>query len=211
MSNQHTGYKQLVKSYPILTDQMNKKRLEVILRHLTNVLESAIAGDVAEFGCYSGTTSLFIRRLMDMEQNSGRTFHVYDSFNGLPQKTIKDASVAGSEYVAGELKASKRQLIKHFKQAGLKPPAIHKGWFNKLTSKDVPGQIVFAFLDCDFYNSIYDCLTLVWPNTVIGGEVVIDDFNKSNLPGVTRAITDYFAGTDISVRHECDLAIIKKT
>jgi O-methyltransferase len=54
-----------------------------------------------EFGCYVGTTSLFIRRLLDQTGEGTRPFHVYDSFEGLPPKTQADASAAGADWQAG--------------------------------------------------------------------------------------------------------------
>ncbi len=204
-----TSYKKLVRSYPILTKQMTKKRLEIILRELNTVIEADIPGDIAEFGCYSGTTSLFIRRLLDTWEEP-REFHVYDSFSGLPPKSIEDASVAGSDFKAGELKVSKRDLIKNFKKANLKLPIIHKGWFSELKEKDVPTKIAFAFLDGDFYDSIIDSLTIVWPRLNAKGKIIIDDFGKSNLPGVSRAVGDFFKNKEVNLKHEQDLAIIKK-
>ena len=204
-------YKQLIKDHQILTDQMTKKRLEVILRQLEATIERQVPGSIVEFGCYSGTTSLFIRRLLN-EFSEERQFHVYDSFGGLPQKTIEDASVAGSDFKAGELKASKRELLKNFKKYSLKPPIIHKGWFSDLKDKDMPSEIAYAFLDGDFYNSILDSLEPTWPRLVSGGLIVIDDFGKSNLPGVTRAVEDYFdQKKNFRLRHERDLAIIQKS
>lgn len=209
MSNLKT-HKRLIREHKILSDQMTKKRLEVILRQLEETLLKQTPGEIVEFGCYSGTTSLFIRRLLD-EHAPDRQFHVYDSFGGLPQKSIEDASVAGTDFKAGELKASKRDLVKNFRKQNLKLPVIHKCWFADLKSKDVPAEISFGFLDGDFYHSILDSLELVWPRLSQGGTVVIDDFGKSNLPGVTRAVDDYFkAKANFKIKHEQDLAIIEK-
>ena len=133
--------KNLTKIYPIISEQMSLKRLQIILKELaTLIFINNQPGDIVEFGCYSGTTSLFIRRLLNLAEknNNQRTFHVYDSFEGLPAKTIEDASVVGSNFKAGELKSSKRELIRNFKKAGLKTPTIHKSWFSNLKSKDMP-------------------------------------------------------------------------
>ncbi len=202
-------YKQLIRNYPILSDQMTKKRLDIILRQLEQILIKNIPGSIVEFGCYIGTTSVFLKRLINQHDPS-ISFHVYDSFKGLPHKSIKDASVAGSGFRSGELKASKRQLLKTFKKSQLKPPIIHKGWFNELKDKDIPSEIAYAFLDGDFYSSISDSLELVWPRLVTGGNIVIDDFGKSNLPGVSRAVEDFFKDRPAKIRHEQDLAIITK-
>jgi len=210
MSDLPSESKNLIRDYPIISDQMTKKRLTIILRCLALTLEQNIAGDIVEFGCYKGTTSLFINRVMNLSNASTKELHVYDSFDGLPAKTIKDASVAGSDFKAGELKTSKRDLVRNFKKAGLKPPHIHKGWFDELKDKELPSTIAFAFLDGDFYRSIVDSLGLVWPRLANGGMVVIDDYQKSNLPGVTRAIEDFFTNKSVKIQHQQNLAIIIK-
>ena len=199
----------LSRDYPVISEQMTKQRLEVILRQLANVLNKNIPGDVAEFGCYVGTTSLFLRRLLDAT-GSDKQFHVYDSFSGLPAKTIKDASVAGSDFKAGELKAAKRELVRNFRHASLKPPVIHKGWFSELEEKEIPDVLAFVFIDGDFYSSIMESLERVWGRLSKDGVVLIDDYKRSNLPGVTRAVEDFFQNIDVSIRHEKDLAIIRK-
>ena len=119
---------QLLRSYPIISDQVDERELRVLLRELERLLRAGCQGSVVEFGCYVGTTSLFIRRLLDAYQHAG-AFHVYDSFAGLPEKSAQDASAAGEQFVAGELAATRKGFLQQFKKARLRPPVVHKGWF----------------------------------------------------------------------------------
>lgn len=201
----------LINAHRLISQQIDKARLHVLLSELNKVLDAGVAGEVTEFGCYTGTAGLFIRRLLDLtEQSSGRQYFAYDSFEGLPPKSIKDASVAGSDFKAGELKATKRDLIKNFKHAGLKPPIVTKGWFGELKSKKLPELISFAFLDGDFYESITDSLNIVWPRLNVGGRIVVDDYEKAGLPGVSRAVNDFFTGKDTKVINKKGMALIAK-
>jgi O-methyltransferase len=177
---------QLLSKYPLISDQVNKDQLSVILRELEKVLAANTNGAIVEFGCYIGTTSLFIRRLLDAHSDN-REFHVYDSFEGLPPKTAQDESRAGDQFQAGELSVSRKQFLQQFQKAGLRPPITHKSWFSDLTEKDVPEQIAFAFLDGDFYESIRDSLKLVLPRMQQGGVIVIDDYAREALPGAAKA------------------------
>lgn len=204
-------YKKLVSQYRIQTDQMTSDRLSVVLRELENTLSGKVPGDVVEFGCYKGTTSLFIRRLLDLYDLSESTlFYAYDSFQGLPTKSSQDQSTSGEAFVTGELSASRQDLIHQFKRAGLRQPIIVKAWFQELRPDQVPSTIMFAFLDGDFYQSIFDSLTLVWPRLVSGGRITIDDYERLALPGVTRAVHDYFHGQLPPMRFEQTIAIIRK-
>jgi O-methyltransferase len=161
-----------------------------------------VAGDIVEFGCYVGTTSLFIRRLLDaLGESAQRSFDVYDSFAGLPAKSAQDASVTGEQFIPGELAVSKKQFILEFKKAHLAPPVVHKGWFTNLTDKDVPNNIAYAFLDGDFYDSIRDSLRLVMPRMQAGGVIVIDDYAREALPGAARAVHEFFSPEAVRTSH----------
>ena len=130
----------------LLSDQIDRSELAVILREFERVQD--IAGDVVEFGCFAGTTSVHISKWLE---GSDRTFHVYDSFAGLPEKTAPDLSPAGEQFRPGELAITKKQFVLNCKKAGVKVPVIHKGWFSDLSDEDVPESIAFAFMDGDYY------------------------------------------------------------
>ena len=202
-------HQKLITKYPLISEQVSKLQVEVILRELTQVLDAGVEGDIVEFGCYIGTTSLFIRRLLDHNQTTsvkGRSFHapefhVYDSFEGLPEKSVRDASPSGEQFTAGELTVSKKQFLREFQKAHLQPPIVHKGWFSNLTEKDMPEKIAFAFLDGDFYESIRDSLRLMLPRTQKGGVIIVDDYAREALPGAAKAVHEYFQPDHIKAVH----------
>jgi O-methyltransferase len=202
---------ELLQKYPIISEQVTCERLGVVLRALEQVLRQKVPGDIVEFGCYIGTTSLFLRRLLDVyAQSSPRELHVYDSFAGLPEKSSQDSSPAGEQFKAGALSVSKKQVLREFRRANLAPPAMHGGWFNELSAKDVPTHIAFAFLDGDFYESIRASLRLVWPTLGPNGIIAVDDFGREALPGVDRAVREFLqTNPAASLRVEHNIAIIK--
>lgn len=197
-----------VRKFPLVSDQVDYREVAIILEQLERVLRAGTEGAVVEFGCYNGTTSLFIARLL-REYGESREFHVYDSFGGLPEKTAADQSPAGTQFRAGELAASKAQFIKHFKQACLALPTIHKGWFSDLQGKDVPEQISFAFLDGDFYESIWDSLKLIEHKLTPHAIIVVDDYQSEALPGAAKAVTTWLKNKPFTIRAEHSLGIIQ--
>lgn len=198
----------LTTRYPIISDQIDRAELRVILRECAKTLDKTVPGDVVELGCYVGTTSLFLQRLLT---GRSKTLHVYDSFAGLPPKVGADSSPAGEQFKQGELVATKAQLIKNFKQAGLPLPVIHKVWFEQLTPDDLPEQISFAFLDGDFYTSILSSLKVIWPKLAPGAIVVVDDYQTEALPGVAQALKEWRHGHSFNLRVEASLAIITRS
>lgn len=202
---------QLLAKHPIISDQVDFKELRVLLRELEKVLRSGMAGNVVEFGCYVGTTSLFIRRLLDAYDLAGE-FHVYDSFAGLPEKTPQDNSAAGEQFQAGELLAPRKTFVQNFKKAGLQLPIIHKGWFADFTAADVPENIIFAFFDGDFYGSIADSFRVCSGKFQEKATIVVDDYANEALPGAARAVDEWLSrNQQYSLATEASLAIIRRS
>ena len=190
----------------LLSDQINERELEIILRELERVLNADVTGDVVEFGCYVGTTSVPVaQRLVTTDKK----LFVYDSFEGLPEKTAEDESPAGLQFQAGELAASKAQLIKNFKQAGLALPIITKGWFSDVSASRLPDEICFAYLDGDYYRSVLDPLKLIWGRLVPGAHILVDDYANEALPGAAKAVDQWLTSHPGKLRVEHSLAIIQ--
>lgn len=197
----------LIVRYGLISDQVDRAELAVILCELIRVVDADVAGAVVEFGCYRGTTSLYLRRVLDTVAPD-RPLHVYDSFEGLPEKTAPDSSPAGLQFRAGELSASKKDFITEFKKAGLRLPSIHKGWFDALDAADIPVPIAFAFLDGDYYESVRDSLRLIENKLAPGATVVVDDYANEALPGAGRAVDEWTAQRGLAVRTVASLAAI---
>ena len=175
-------------------------------------------GDYVEFGCYKGDTSLLLAEVLKSEavlvENSvdnsverlGKSggkpvkkLWIYDSFEGLPEKTDADESVMGVDFKSGELSVTKREVKERFLRAGLPVPVIKKAWFRDLTDEDVPEKIAFAFLDGDFYESIRDSLKLVVPRMSEGGVLIVHDYTNPALPGVRKAVDEWGGAKNIKL------------
>lgn len=191
----------------LISDQVTRQEIDILLRELNQVDKSLVNGDVVELGCYLGTASLFISRHL-RQSAVNRAFHVYDSFEGLPEKLAQDRSPAGEQFIKGELLATKSQFIKNYKQAGLELPFIHKGWFEDLQPTDLPSRIALAFLDGDYYSSIRSSLKLVWPKMAKGAVVIVDDYASESLPGAKKAVDEWLRGHPAKIRVEAGMALI---
>ena len=199
---------ELLQKYPIISDQVDAGELRTLLLLLEEQLQKGVVGSVVELGCYVGTTSLFIRRLLDA-YNADVEFHVYDSFAGLPPKVAQDESPLGVQFVEGELCATKRQFYDNFKKAGLLVPTVHKAWFRDLTVDDIPERVMFAFLDGDYYRSIRDSLRVIKPRLTKDAIIVVDDYANEALPGTACAVDEWLAANSQSLHIQKSLAVIR--
>ena len=170
-------------------DQVSEKETERILELAQECLD--ISGDFVEMGCYKGDTSLLLAEIV---KASEKKLWIYDSFEGLPEKSDKDESVLGTLFRSGELNVTKREVKERFLRAGLPVPVIKKGWFSDLVSEDLPDAIAFSFLDGDLYESIKDSIKLVAPKMSDGGVMVVHDYTNPALPGVKRAVDEWMQG-----------------
>ncbi len=167
--------------------QIPNREAELVLKELEQTLD--LPGDVVEFGCYEGDTSILLADAL--RNNPDKWLYLYDSFEGLPEKTAEDKSADGWRFQAGELKASPDTVRSKFKKYDLPEPVIVKGWFDQLDNSDLPESISFALLDGDFYNSIKTSLELVAPRIVSGGIIVVHDYRNARLPGSGRAVNEF--------------------
>lgn len=190
-------------------EQVTKQETEEILRLAEKALSAA--GDFVELGCYKGETSLLLARILKA-YGSDKRLWLYDSFAGLPEKTVEDASTAGEQFKAGELFVSKREVVEKFKRSGLPFPVIKKAFFEELDpASDLPGKVAFAFCDGDLYGSIKTSLKLVVPKLADGGVIVVHDYNNPELPGSARAVDEFLrAHSDFRIIQKYTLAILAR-
>lgn len=188
----------------IENDQISEQELRIVLTQLQQAVE--VAGDVVEFGCYNGATSVAMGRLL---KSTMKQLYLYDSFEGLPEKVDQDKSLIGTQFTLGELRASKKLVEHRFKQAGLARPFIKKAWFDTLISSDLPEKISFAFLDGDYYESIKTSLLLVWPKLQKGAIVVVDDYDNDQLPGAAKAVDEWLRTHAVRKKISDSLAILQ--
>jgi O-methyltransferase len=162
-------------------------QIRILLSLLESVINTGIDGDVVEFGCYVGESSKYFRMMLDYYR-SDKELYVYDSFEGLPPLSKYEE---GTGWQSGTLVTTQEVLISNFHNNGLREPVINKGWFKNIDDSCIPSKISFAFLDGDFYDSIYDSLSNIYDKVQIGGIICFHDYERSDLPGVKQALDDF--------------------
>lgn len=156
------------------------------VRFLLTSIDLQVEGDIVELGCNIGTLALFLQRFL-IESNSKKSYHVYDSFDGLPDKTEKDKSWS-KQNKRGYLKVGPSFLAKSFEIQGMPIPIIHQGWFGEIPDRDYPERISWAFFDGDFHQSITDSFQKVYSKVSPGGKMIVHDYKN---PAVINACNEF--------------------
>ena len=188
---------------------INFDQITNLVLYLNDSIEKNIEGDVTEFGCYVGESSKYLMKTL-LENNSDKKLYVYDSFEGLPPLSKWEE---GTGWREGTLKSTEQVLTSNFVENKLPPPIIHKDWFKNVPEYKLPEKISFAFLDGDFYDSIYDSLNKIFDRVSDGGYICFHDYQRADLPGVRAAIEDTFRerGIEYTVVEVCEqLGVFKK-
>jgi len=188
---------------------INDEQINYLITYLLDVVDRKIDGDVVELGCYVGESSKYLRKTLD-ETKSTKELFVYDSFEGLPPLSLYEVNTG---WRPGTLKTTEEVLFNNFIHNNLTPPIITKGWFKNIPEERLPNEISFAFLDGDFYDSIFDSLTKIYDKVTDGGYIIFHDYERNDLPGVKGAIDTFFAnrGESFNIIKPCDqLGIIEK-
>ena len=164
------------------------QQVRKLVEYLLDAIDNNIDGDVVELGCFVGESSKYLMKTL-IETKSDKKLYVYDSFEGLPDLSKWEIN---SGWRPRTLSTSEDVLISNFEKNGLPSPIITKGWFRDIPEDRLPEKISFAFLDGDFYDSIYDSLVKVYDRVVDGGYIFFHDYKRNDLPGVEAAIKDFF-------------------
>ena len=188
---------------PWKNDQVSEIETEKIIELARNQL--SCQGDFVELGCYKGDTSLLLAEVL---KGTEKKLWIYDSFEGLPEKSEADESALGMNFKGGELYVTKREVKGRFLRAGLPVPVIKKAWFNELLDGDLPKEIALAFLDGDFYESIRDSLKLMESKMAEGGVIVVHDYQNPALPGVAKAVDEWVREQKKTINIYQSMAII---
>ena len=168
-------------------------RLYTISELIDNhVFKKGIPGHFAECGCFRGHSSYVIASLLK-QQEFRHTYWIFDSFEGISEKSAIDNEGEGAGIPQEFLKATMENL-----QKVLQPFAfvsIHKGWIPEVFDTAPVASEKFAFLhiDVDLYEPTRACLEFFYPRLSPGGVVFVSNYGVSHWPGSIQAVDEFVA------------------
>jgi O-methyltransferase len=139
-----------------------------------------LPGRFAEVGVYQGVTAKLIASV-----KGDRELHLFDTFEGLPPTSSKDAGVHRVGQYACSLESVKEYLRGH------EQVFFHPGLFPDSTRDVEEGQYAFVHFDVDLYEGTLACLEYFYPRMTPGGVMISHDYGM--LAGVQRAFQEFMA------------------
>lgn len=164
-------------------------RCRLLWGQCLQTFDRGVPGAIVECGVWRGGSSALMA-LAARRAGVARMFHLFDSFEGLPEPSEND-DAASIDYSGGkssgrlvsigecvaELPWVKRFL---FEELQLDPAQFqfHVGWFQDTVPVSAPaiGPIALLRLDGDWYESTKVCLEHLYPLLSPGGIVILDDY-----------------------------------
>lgn len=169
-----------------------------IIQALHQTQTQHVFGDVCEFGVAQGETSALMAN--EIKHQNTKTLHLFDSFEGLPMPSEEDKlkndilSLGSMEAYAGKMSYPTNMVRARLKAISFpeKQFVIHKGFIKEVleTSKKLPSDVSFAYVDFDFYEPIRDTLLFLDKVTKTGSIIIVDDYDYFST-GAKEAVDEF--------------------
>ena len=138
-----------------------------------------VPGDVAEVGVFQGGSSKLI-----CEAKGERPLHLFDTFEGLPQRDEIDPV----RYSLGKYACSIESVRKYL--GGYSGVQFYRGFFPETAGPVADRVFSFVHLDVDLYQSTRDSLRFFYPRMSVGGVILSHDYIWA--AGVRKAFDEFF-------------------
>ena len=137
-----------------------------------------------------------------------RTYHVFDSFEGMPPAEPIDGALANSwqqdtesPFYLDNARADQSYCERAMQSAGATGVHIHKGWFEDTLPDFVPDEpIALLHLDCDWFESIITCLQHLFDHLAPDAWILVDDYYLYD--GCRRAIHRFLSDRNLPLSIE---------
>jgi len=155
-------------------------------------------GEIAEVGVYKGGTGKLIAKTCP-----GKSVHLFDTFSGMPQTTRSIDLHEKGDFADTSLDSVKTFL------SDCNNVIFHPGFFPDTAEAVKDKKFCLVYIDVDIYQSVKDCLEFFYYRMVLGGVMVLDDYECLSTPGSKKAIAEFLADKPevpiIITREQCVL------
>jgi O-methyltransferase len=140
-----------------------------------------IKGDFAEVGVYAGGSAKILSKT-----KKEKKLHLFDTFQGLPEKTKRDIQKLNKNDFNYPLEKVKENLKNE------ENILYYKGMIKETSSQLKNKRFSFVHLDVDLYDSTLSSLNFFYKRMNPGGVIISHDYFPSQKHGVTSAFNNFF-------------------
>lgn len=167
----------------VLNKINDKQRFYMLWFQIRRLKAENIEGDFAELGVYKGESAKYIH-LMD----SSRNFHLFDTFEGFPDKDLKGETGKAAEYTSKNFANTSLEEVKRYLNSD--KFIYYKGYFPETTKDFKAEKLAFVNIDADLYKPTIDALRFFYPKLSKGGVIFVHDYNYK-WPGLKKAVKEF--------------------
>jgi O-methyltransferase len=166
------------------------KRLDNLQFCVESVLKQNVPGDLLEAGVWRGGSCILMRAILKLQNVTGRTVWVADSFQGLPVPSLeadRGYDLSGMPLLA----VSQAEVEAAFHRFDLLDSQVKflKGWFKDTLPNAPVSQLAVLRTDGDLYESTMDVFNALYHKVSAGGFVIVDDYHV--VPPCKEAVHDF--------------------
>ena len=184
---------------------LSERKLASLAATCHSIEEASLRGVFLEAGCALGGSSILMALLKGVE----RPLHIYDVFGMIPSPTKEDTEDVHDRYrtiVEGQSQGidsdkyyGYEENLFEMVQSNLRSFGIDcekqsvsliKGLVQE--TLNIAQPVALAHVDVDWYEPVMTCLQRVFPNLVVGGSIILDDYHDW---GGCRKATDEYLRT----------------
>lgn len=181
---------------------LSDRKLSSLVNTARAIEEAGLPGAFVEAGCALGGSAILLASVKSAE----RPLEVYDVFGMIPPPTEQDTADVHERYrtiVQGEsvgiggdvYYGYRRDLYErvqaNFKEFGIDLERQSVSLIKGLVQDTLhpTGPVALAHVDVDWYEPVMTCLQRIFPQLVVGGSIILDDYHDW---GGCRKATDEF-------------------
>ena len=194
-----------------------------------------VEGDIVECGVWNGgCIGLMALAHLKSRPQTPRVFHLFDSFQGLPQPSAEDTDIVPGftaqhpdiplydrgnfdPVPIGACKGETDESVRKFLTRTLQIPerilVFHTGWFQDTVpvANDI-SKIAILRIEGDWYDSTNVCIRNLYERVSPGGYIMISDYWAFH--GSKRAVDEFYSSIEIEpdiIRSDKDAIYILKS
>jgi asparagine synthase (glutamine-hydrolysing) len=184
---------------------LSDERLASLASTCRSIEDANLPGIFLEAGCALGGSAILIASLKRYQ----RPFLIYDVFGMIPSPTKEDTQDVHDRYrtiverksrgIGGDTYYGYLDNLYEVVQSNLRSFGVNieeqtviliKGLVQETMKIDQP--VAFAHIDVDWYSPVMASLIQIFPNLVVGGNVILDDYHDWG--GCRKAADQYLRG-----------------